>query len=209
MFVAQRETEYEVLAERQGGVRLIEFADVDRVRFSVEEIDAEGAVVDSVSYMNGDLFAAIDEFDRRALRLLHPAVAAAAAIMTKMINAVGGHQIESLEELLDDGFHLVDHRPIGLPNMDRAELIEATSIADGSQARYLKRTLHAVDEAGAVVTGGFWRDHFGEWTEYFVSVAIIMVEQGRVALNELFSEDDLEVALARFAELVACPDTSA
>jgi hypothetical protein len=197
---------YEVLAERQKTLRLTK-VDADGVRFSVERVDADGIVLDSASYAHDDFFDAIDEFDRRALDLFDPPVAASAAIMTAMINAVGGGDTELLDELLDDEFRVVDHRPIGLPALDRAEMIEATSAASAGDARYLTRSLEAVHEGGAVAIGGFWRSHFGEWAEYFVSAAIIIVEHSRVTLNELFPEEQLDAALARFAELTGPPDT--
>lgn len=207
--VGQRDADYEVLAERRDRVRLTRVTDADRVRFTVEEVNADGTVMEPAIYAASDFFAAIDEFDRRALRLFDPPVAAAAAIMSEMVNAVGRHDIELLQELLDDDFRLVEHRSIGFPDMGRAELIAASgAVADEDHARYLTRAVHVMDETGAVVSGGFWRNHHGEWTEYFVSAAIILVEHGRVTLNELFSEDQLDAAIVRFAELTEPPDTS-
>ena len=207
--MGQGGAEYEVLAERQDTLRLTKVADAEGVWFGVDSVDADGLVVESTRYAHADFFDAIDEFDRRALGLFEPPVAASVAIMTEMINAVGGGDAALLDELLDDGFRFVDHRSIGLPELDRAELIEATSADGVGGARYLTRSLHAVHEGGAVVIGGFWRSHFGEWSEYFVSAAISIVEHGQVTLNELFPDDQLDAALARFAELAAPPDTSA
>lgn len=195
-----------MLAERLGRLRLVKTTVADRVGFIVEDGPDDGVIADSASYAENDFFAAIDDFDRRALGLFEPEVAAAASVMIEMINAVGGHDAKSLEILLAEDFRLVDHRPIGLPDMDRASLIAASSLFDDeAEARYLSRTVHAVNESGAVVTGGFWRNHLGEWTEYFASTVISLVESDLVTLNELFPEDQLELALARFAEVSRSP----
>lgn len=164
----------------------------------VVEVDDEGRFSAVVVFDVNDIDAAFDELERRYLSGEAAAHAQAWSVIAGAYAAVLRHELPSTTP---DWVNL-DHRRVTsfAPN-ELGPFLEATWDVLESDIQIYVEAVHRLTDIGAVVTRvikGTSREGFNaEWRETGLST----VEGDSINRSELFDENDLDVALARFEEL--------
>lgn len=164
----------------------------------VVEVDDDGRFSAVVVFDVNDIDAAFDELERRYLSGEAAAHAQAWSVIAGAYAAVLRHELPSTTP---DWVNL-DHRRVTsfAPN-ELGPFLEATWDVLESDIQIYVEAVHRLTDIGAVVTRvikGTSREGFNaEWRETGLST----VEGDSINRSELFDENDLDVALARFEEL--------
>ncbi|OQZ91861.1 hypothetical protein BST11_06675 [Mycobacterium alsense] len=166
----------------------------------VVEVDPEGRVVARVVFDPEDFDAALAELDARYLAGEAVAYSRTWSVVAQTYAAANRHEL-----LLSPDCVTIDHR-------------QARAFVPGEFAEYMRATwdlapnvwgyveaVHRLSRVGAVVThvvSGTSKEGFdAEWREVILGLS----EGDRINRCELFDEEDLEAALARFDELQSAP----
>jgi class 3 adenylate cyclase len=194
---------FAVVAQRGERLALVEQGidgNVDIHNLFLHELDEEGRAIRGDSYEWGDLEAALTELDRRFAEGEGRAFATEIRVAAAGGRAIAAGDREAVAALLTDDFVFVDHRPIGWGEQDRESYLAAIDARSDTlgQGVAIARDLH-------LRTGAFLSRHEIR-TDKDVAKAGITVAKlrgKRVERMEVFAEDDLAAAEARFAELAA------
>ncbi|GAB3022459.1 hypothetical protein MBOU_36150 [Mycobacterium bourgelatii] len=180
---------------------LFEGRDAGPEAFRVEdlcivEIDADERLVTRVAFDSDDFDAAIAELDARYLAGEAAAHSRAWSAIAEAYAALNRHELPG-----SPGFASVDHRrgrafePGDMPAYVRA----TWDLAPHSKI-YIE-AVHRLSDLGAAVTqashGTSLEGFDAEWRE----IAVVMVDGELITRTELFDEEDIDAALARFDEL--------
>ncbi|MGE2724795.1 BTAD domain-containing putative transcriptional regulator [Mycolicibacterium pulveris] len=172
--------------------------DAFRVDFlQVVEIDAEERIATVVTFDPDDIDAAFEELDRRYLA---GEAAAHAETWSLVVGAYAGFNHRDLTATTPD-FDSVDHRRgAAFAPGDMIAYIQA-AWRDSPDTRIYIAAVHRLSDFGAVVTHiaqGLSLEGFdAEWRD----IHLLTVDGDTLSRCELFNEEDLDVALARFDEL--------
>lgn len=167
---------------------------------AIAEIDAGGTVTAQVIFGVDDLDAAFEELDKRYVAGEAAAYADTWSVIANAYAALNRHEIPSTTPEWVN----IDHRRGGstFETGDMATYIQA-SWEDSPQNKIRVETVHRLSHLGAVVTsatrGVSVAGFYAEWRQ----VDLVTVDGNVLCRTELFDEQDLEVALARFDELSA------
>jgi hypothetical protein len=163
---------------------------------AVAEIDAEARIAAQIMFDLDDVDAAFAELDARYL-----AGEAAAYAGTWSVIA-GVYAAFNRDELPSANWVNIDHRR-GTP-FASSEL--STSIRASKELtpdlKVRVEAVHRLGRSGAVITNASYGTSQAGFNAEWRMLQVLMVEGGRVHRCELFDEDDLDAALARFDELV-------
>jgi class 3 adenylate cyclase/ketosteroid isomerase-like protein len=168
------------------------------------EVDESGRIVFGAAFDVDDWRTANRE---AAARLIARDSAAAASLppLVEVLEAFNDRNLARLRAVFADDVVAEDRRRAGVGRVEGASryvdsLAVFWDLAPDGQAdtlHVLARDRHGVVSAGRVL--GTLAEGGGAFETYFVNVLI--VERGRIARYELFEPEDVDVALARFAEL--------
>ena len=175
---------------------------------AVNELDADGHWVRTIFFDPDDLDAALDELEDRFVAGEGAAHEYAIRRRGDFRHACATRDLAAIEALVGADAVFVDHRPIGLPECDRAGWVAllAASVEQTPDMRMIERTLEI---RGDVVMARTRRD--GLTTEGFAydweQIAVAQSAAGLIRRIEIFPADDESAARARFEELAARPLT--
>jgi hypothetical protein len=204
--VAGSELDRDVLAQWEGWLCLVEVAEVDGAKhFEVETSNVDGVIVDSIRFAHDDLLAAAKHFHDRGVARLDLAIASAVKIGLRGAEAVAAFDHETIANIIHDEFVTVEHRPISYPNLNKTQYLELVEAHSDIIQVWLTRKLHAATPTAFVVTGAYWTPDFGNWSQLARGIFINVVRDEQITHIEIFPEDQLERALARFHELSTSP----
>ncbi|WP_081293082.1 hypothetical protein, partial [Mycobacterium colombiense] len=165
------------------------------VGFDVLELDADGRAVARIVFDLDDIDAAFSELDARYVA----GEAAAHAVAWSVV--AGVHAMFNRRVLPPEDWVTIDHRrgtPFAASDMTPA----IHTLFDLTPDFHVHiDTVHRLSDFGAVITNkahGSSRDGLGvEWR----MVMLLIVDQDRLARCEVFDENDLDAAIARFEQL--------
>lgn len=163
----------------------------------LNEIDVDGRITAGIVFDVDDIDAAFDELDARYIAGEAAAHAQTWSVFAAAFSAASRH--EPLE--LAPDWQGVDHRSgIAFPTGQMTEYLTAIWDQMPNFGVRIER-VHRLTDDGAVVThvanGTSFEGFAAEWR----GVNLSTLDRGRVNRFELFDEDDLDAALARFDEL--------
>lgn len=194
----------ELMASLAGGLRLTSQTGVDGERvFVVDELEGDGTPKPGTEerFRDAGLFAAIDAFHGRWVEAMPDDVARTVRHSVAWTVAIGERDARRLDDLLAADFEYVEHRDLGWPGGGRDEFIAATTANADTRDRWLLTTPRVESPQGTVATGGIWVSNFGEWQRYGEAAAVVIIDDDQVQRLEIYPEDDLDAAEARFHEL--------
>ena len=163
----------------------------------VTETDVHGRIAAVVLFDANDLDAALAELDRR---YVGGEAAPHGRVWTAVVEAFRSISQHELPTISDD-FVDVDHRPV--EGIGSGDLLAYLSVANDGMAdsRIYVERVHRVTERGVVVTHvatGTTNDGLvAEWR----LIDVLIIDGDLISRCEMFDEDDLENALARFDQL--------
>jgi hypothetical protein len=172
--------------------------DAFRMEFcSVHEVDADERIVARVVFDPDDFEAAIAELDARYLAGEAAAYSQTWSIITQAYAAVNRGELAPTKP---DWINIDHRRGIAFAPGEMTAYIRVGMDLTPYTRIYVE-TVHRMDNLGAVftqvLTGTSQEGFDAEWRE----VGILTVEDGLINRAELFDEEDLDAALARFEEL--------
>lgn len=171
--------------------------------FAVEALDDDGSVADSTRYAHDKFPLAASDYNHRTVDSLDPSITEVAEVGLRMTDAVAAFDFETFAALVHDDFVAIDHRPISYPELDRTQYVDAVLAQSNAIQVWLGQTRHAATSTAWLNTGCFWTINFGEWDPYEHGIYLNVVNNGKSARLEVYPDDQLEAALARFGELTA------
>ncbi|UVO14684.1 AAA family ATPase [Mycobacterium sp. SVM_VP21] len=161
------------------------------------DVDAAGLMQYTVTFDPDDIDAALAELDARYLA---GEAAACAQTWSLVTGAYAGFNRRDLAATTPDWASIDHRRGAGFATGDMVPYIEA-AWDDSPETRIYVAAVHRLSSIGAVVTHvaqGISQDGFdAEWCD----INVLTVDGDLVNRSELFDEDDLDAALARFDEL--------
>ncbi|HUS43991.1 MAG TPA: AAA family ATPase [Ilumatobacteraceae bacterium] len=201
-------TERELIAVRGERLALLR---IEGARWAIEEVDEHDRLVRVTLFANDDLLAARNAFEDVA-RAMPDAAAVPDGIWT-WLDAHANYDLETVEALTHPELRVVDHRQLGYAPMDKtaAMALLRTGLDDESlRAIPIYNVVAATRERTAIIRGLLWlRAGSGGhwWSNPFIGVYGCFDD--KLVVAELFPEDDLNGAMARFEELSVRGPTSA
>jgi hypothetical protein len=111
--------------------------------------------------------------------------------------------------LTHDDFSMVDHRPLGYGTMDREDglaLFQARNEDETLRGVPVYSVIHAASEQACVIAGAMWTQ--GGTGDYWIGLPFIGVygsADDKLRMLDMFPEDDLAGAMARFDDLPERP----
>jgi hypothetical protein len=173
--------------------------DAFRIEFlSVVEINADERIVARVAFDLDDIDAAFQELDARYLAGEAAACCHAWSVITKSYAATNRHELPPTTPDWENADH---RRAIGFAPGDLQAYLHATFDNFLPDIHVYIEVVHRLSSIGAVVTRfarGTSGDGFeAEWRE----IGLSTVRGDLINRSEMFDEEDLDIALARFDEL--------
>jgi hypothetical protein len=164
----------------------------------VVEIDADNRIAVRVAFDPDDIDAAFEELDARYL-------AGEAATHSHLWSVVAGaYATLNRHELppITPDFVSIDHRRGGsaFAPGDLLEYVRA-SWDDSPDNKIYVEAVHRLSNVGAVVTSGTQGASLAGFNAEWRELGVVTVDGDMLNRTELFDEDDLDTALARFDEL--------
>jgi ketosteroid isomerase-like protein len=171
---------------------------------SVNELDESGRWSAMTFFDDDALAVALDDLDDRYAAGEGAEHAYTIRRSADLRRAMTAHDWAAIEALVGDDFSFHDHRPLGLPDADRAGYV-AAMVASAEQTPGAVLVGRALEICGDVTLTRTQR--VGATTEGFEydweQLAVGRWAAGRLRLVELFAVADETAARARFAELTA------
>jgi class 3 adenylate cyclase len=206
--LGDRNVEYEPLAVRGStlavGRLTSDFADWDSSLLALSELDADGRVISAAYFDEEALDDALMELDERYLAGEGAEHADLLRRFQELTHAFIGRDLDALRALLAPDARFVEHRPLGLPDMDVDAFIEMLrAYTDVETTSMLVPKIHVADRVLLVTyefRGSGPDGDEGAWGFHAVYAFDGTLRQTR---SETYGEDDFAAALARFDELAA------
>ncbi|MGA9278790.1 ATP-binding protein, partial [Ilumatobacter sp.] len=204
-----------VLAVRGDHLALIEFRPADPSvgrattpghRFVVAQLDADSLIsrMSCFDFDRESLRAAADLLDELWLNSGDIDATRHSGVPFEMLDAFRHRDVERFAELLSDDIRVLDRRPLGWEDYDKAGWLDLMGrLSELAGAAVASRILR-VEEFGAVVQMSEWA--FGEGAELdemLPGIYVAISDGEHVTHIEGHSDQDPDTALARFDELVA------
>ncbi|WP_269323288.1 BTAD domain-containing putative transcriptional regulator [Mycobacterium paragordonae] len=167
------------------------------VVLNILELDVHGKVVTRTTFDLDDFDAAIAELDARYLAGEGAAHARTWSVITQGVAALNRHELPSSTT----DFVSIDHRRVAAyPPGEVVDYVRAGWDLDQNVRTYIE-VVHRLSDVGGVYTyvaQGVSRDGFdAEWR----GVSLVTLDRDLVKRTEVFDEEDLDAALARFDQL--------
>jgi class 3 adenylate cyclase len=169
--------------------------------YHLVELDAQGRMIATVAFDEGDLDSALTELDARYVAGEGAVHADLVAMTTSWLRASNHFDFDTMRELSDPEFVWVDHRQFGSATLDLDGFIEWQQGYRDIEYAVVIVDLHFEGRVNLVTAMNRARDPDGgaiDWSYYTVGVANPAGQAQRV---EMFADDDWDAALARFEEL--------
>ena len=168
----------------------------------VVELDTNGLVQRLVNFDDDDLDAALDELDERYLAGEGAEHEYPVRRLGDFRTAQAGLDWDAVEALVADDFRFVDHRPMGLPENDRAGYVGVMRASEEQTpgVRMIHRSLDVLGDVVLSRTGRVGATPDGleyEWEQ----IAVMVWAGGLLRRVELFPVTDGAAARTRFEEL--------
>lgn len=167
----------------------------------VVEVDDTGRLQAVETFAEDELRAAYAVLEERAVDTFPPAVRSSFLVGVRLGEAMHAGDAAALRTLLTEDFEALDHRALGLGVRTREQWIEST-------LEVLERATDMMDlvewvhpEPHGIVYLDNVMGHVGGGAVDMSCVSLTVVRDGKVTRLESFAEDDLDLALARLAEL--------
>lgn len=188
-----------VLAEQDRQVRFLRIADADDTeRFAIEVLDSQGAVAESLSFAHEAFPDAATDYTRRVVEMSGFLVA---EVAFQVATGMRSLDHEAVASVLHEDFVQIDFRPLGYPDLDKSGFLSALDAQSDVVRVWLTETMHAATSDVVVVTGSFWTLHYGRWASLNRAVYLDVLKDGQFARMEMYPDEQLNSALARFGEL--------
>ena len=187
--------------ERQHWAGEVDGAVIDGESLTIREVDASGHFTAVVIFDADDRVAANDELMER-FRLSEEG-AVLPGVIFEAGRAVHHRDVAGIRATLADDFEYVDHRPLGVGRIDADAYVEFFESLLSETSDSVRETMHAlrISPAGAVEMARY-EGHTLDGAVYeIVWTQVTVVRDGRLAVIENYSPDDVDAALARFDEL--------
>lgn len=167
------------------------------VVLNILELDAHGKVVTRTTFDLDDFDAAMAELDARYLAGEGAAHARTWSVITQGVAALNRHELPSTTT----DFVSIDHRRVAAyPPGEVVDYVRAGWDLDQNIRTYIE-VVRRLSDIGAVYTHvarGVSRDGFdAEWR----GISLVTLDRDLVKRTEVFDEEDLDAALARFDQL--------
>jgi hypothetical protein len=163
----------------------------------IGEINADERIVADVSFDLDDIDVAFEELDRRYLAGEAAPHAHTWSVIAQACSALNQGEVPAALTHVAD----VDHRSFGAIAPGDLKAYLRASLDDSADLSIYIEVIHRLTDLGAVVTHaaqGFSRKGFAaEWR----AIDVFTVEGDLINHGEMFDEEDLDAALARFEEL--------
>ncbi|MGA8545923.1 MAG: BTAD domain-containing putative transcriptional regulator [Mycobacterium sp.] len=161
------------------------------------EVGANGLLRNSVLFDPDDLDAAFEELDARYLAGEAAAYARTWAVIMQAYSAANRHEIAATSPNLVN----IDHRRLAMVEPGNLIAYLRNTFDDLTDISTYLETVHRLTDIGAVFThvgtGTSEEGFHAEWR----MISVTIVEDNLISRCEMFDEEDLEAALARFDEL--------
>ena len=180
--------------------------DFDAEVLHVVDIDDDGRFRFSAVFDADDLTSAVEELDDRYLTTLPPDVAATFDLQRRFLQHYVAGDVAAVAALLAPAYEFVDRQPLGFGTLDREANLEVMAAARHQPGYFMfAEEILAISEQGTVVrTHEFEANSSGGHVEQR-SLIVSIVRGGLVHRIEYFPPDDVDAALARYAELANAP----
>ena len=193
-------TEREVIAVRGERLALLR---IEGTRWSIEQIDDHDRLVRVTLFDNDDLLVALNDLEDASRAM--PDGPVMPAPIWDWNQADANYDFETLDHLGHDDLRMIDHRPLGYAPMDKNDIIALyrTGLDDETlRAVPMASVIVAISERAVVARGGLWlRAGTGAYWQGNPNISAVGCADGKVISIDLFPEDDLDAAMARFEEL--------
>ncbi len=177
-------------------------ADDGAARWSVEEVDHEGRISRIRQFDGHEIVAAANYHEAQLLanhREDQPLWSEADAGFCR---AHRERDLAQLEVCLHAEFVLVDRRELGYSSVDRQTFIDLFAVESvGISALIVQELVDGSERVGVSRTTQFTLGDSGGLWESVITLSVLEHREGKVARLELFQDDDLDAAMARFHEL--------
>jgi hypothetical protein len=174
--------------------------EIERIR--VTEFDAEGRLLAAIHFDPEDVVAATLEALRRFGRG-EGAGCESVSVLTAIYPALHACDWAALREVFQPDLTFVDHRPLRLGTLDAEGLIASWQAAEELGPASIS-ALHEMLAWGpnALLLRGDRQGNVRDGGPYEVAyLGLFVAREGRLSRYEVFDENDLEIARARFQEL--------
>jgi len=172
--------------------------------FVVSEVDDDGLGVRVDGYEPEDLADALAELDRRYLAGEGAEFPAVMTVMSEWTQLMARREWDATAALVSPGFRAVDHRPMGHGELSFEDRL-ARDVALGESApgaiTFIFDVLERSDRVGLLRGGWIDPTPDGAGFESAALVVLALDAEGRFDRLEVFGEDDLVGARARFDAL--------
>ncbi len=201
-------TERELIAVRG---ECLAFIRVEGGRWSIEEIDEHDRIVRITLFEPGDLLAATNAFEAAARAM--PDADPVPEPIRQWLDAHRNTDVVGQLQLTHDDFSMVDHRELGYGTMDSEDAAALFAVRDEDETLRgvpVYSVIHGANEQACVLAGAMWTQ--GGAGDYWIGLPFITVygaADDKLHTMEMFSEDDLAVAMAHFAEIPERPSPPA
>ena len=204
--VVTKEGGRELLAEQDRLLRFVRIWDSEGAEhFLIEVLDDVGRVADSTRFDYDEFPLAASDYSLRVVEMYDSLVA---EVTLEIALGMMSFDHEAVEAVLHDDFTQVDFRPIGYPDLDRTGFLEALDAQSDVVRVWLSQAMHAATRDVLVATGSFWTMSFGRWQPLNQAIYLDILEDDQLLRIEMFPQEQLDAALARFAELTSSTGTS-
>ncbi|MEM7285308.1 MAG: AAA family ATPase [Actinomycetota bacterium] len=188
------------IAIRGESLAMFEATGADGARsWSVEEFDDRGRLVAWSLFGFRDMVEAADHLDDR-WHAIASDVPEPDRLGFALTRARRRRDMAALGELLSEDFRFIDHRPFGLPTLDRSQLLAAIE-ASGSDGTIISVEPAASSDSVVLSYLLVLDEEQGQLIERGPAIGLVACRDGQITANEFFAEDDLDGAMARFDEL--------
>ncbi|MGA9279224.1 hypothetical protein, partial [Ilumatobacter sp.] len=169
---------------------------------AVEALDEQHRQVRTVLFDIDALGPAFDELNHLFLEGEGAPSVAFLSTWVTMTSALNSGDADAFTAAVPDHIRIVDHRPMGWPEMDRQQFIELMTAPD-AMGRGITgmREIHRFSESGTVATGFTFVDSADAIAEPGWQYVILSTLDVGAIVAEFFAVDDLGPVLARFDEL--------
>lgn len=195
-------TERRPVAVRGENLALIEATTASGERvWSVEEYDDDGRLLDWRLFEADRLLDAADHLDERWLALT-PNMSEWERVGLDYARCHRHLDVDGFRRILADDFMASDHRSFGFPTVDLEHFLAVPSQVEARGVLITNDLGHRHGPAG-LTHNVIYDAEAGEPIQRMAGITVFQYRDGRIASAEVFAEDDLAGAMARYQELAS------